>query len=55
MPTQTNVMSKEYVTPEQVERAIQVLARNTVKNKPSFDENSISPEMIEMIRAMSKR
>lgn len=53
--SQTNNLGKEYVTPEQVERAIMVLARNTVKNKPSIDENSISPEMMEMIRAMSKR
>jgi len=53
--SQTGKLGKEYVTPEQVERAIKVLARNTVKNKPSIDENSISPEMMEMIRAMSKR
>jgi len=52
---QTSKLGKEYVTPEHVERAIMVLARNTVKNKPSIDENSISPEMMEMIRAMSKR
>lgn len=45
--------SREPFTPDQIERAIQILNRNTMKNS-SADDPAITPEMLQLFRSFSK-
>ncbi len=50
----TESSTMEAITPDQVERAVKVLARNTFQNKVPADNLSLTPEMLSMLQSLSR-